>query len=96
MMIKYCYVATEKLLKFKFVPRKDEDDELDDEDMPLNVAVFDEDNEDGIPTIYHFADYEDFNTFIVMLEEEGLDYEVVDDDGNFIEFDDEYYEDNHD
>lgn len=88
-MIKYCYVSSEKLLKFKFEPRN-EDDELDEEDMPLNVAVFDE---NGNPVIYHFADYEDFNTFIVMLEEEGMDYEVVDDDGNFIEFDDEYYED---
>lgn len=86
-MIKYCYLNLEKLLKFTLLPieEDDEDDYYADE---LNVRVL----EDGEYVYYHFADYEAMDTFLLMLEMNDLEYDLVDENGDVIELDDDDYD----
>lgn len=86
-MIRYCTVNVEKLLLFKIRPQKNEDDE-EDYEGDLHIKVF----QDGEYITYHFCmdDAGSIDLFLLMLDEEGLEYEIFDDDGNLVEWVDGY------
>lgn len=80
-MTKICYVNTGKLLQFK-VREFEEDDEEDYYEGDINVKVV----EDGKVVTYSFSDPEVLDNFLLILEENSINYEIFDDDGNLVEW----------
>lgn len=87
-MTKICYVNVGKLLQLKVRPFEEDEDEYVDS---VNIQVM----ENGELVTYHFSDLESLDNFLIILEEEGIPYEMVDDDGNLVGWvdEDEYDDD---
>lgn len=88
-MIKYCHINIEKLLQFKFNP-VDEIEEEDDSDIYVEVI------ENGDYVLYGFNEFQSLETFLIMLEMDGINYRLLDEEGNVIDeenydFDDDEY-----
>jgi Holliday junction resolvasome RuvABC DNA-binding subunit len=88
-MIKYCQINVEKLLQFKFNPIEEVED---DEDVDIYVEVL----ENGDYVLYGFNEFQSLETFLIMLEMDGINYKLLDEDGNVIDeenydFDDDEY-----
>jgi hypothetical protein len=88
-MINYCLINTKKLLQFKFNPIEEEEEEERFYADELHVRVV----ENGEQVFYSFADYDSLDMFLMMLDMEDVDYDVVDEDGNVIELDEDYDDD---
>ena len=84
-MTKICYVNVGKILQLKVRPVEDEEDDDDDYIGGLNVQVI----ENGQVVTYHFSDPESLDNFLFLLEEDGIPYDLVDDDGNLVGWVDE-------
>jgi chloramphenicol O-acetyltransferase len=80
-MIKFCHANVERLKKFKLKYVEDEFEYVDVE--TYNVGVFDE--ETGEYAVYHFENAIGYYFFIDMLEQDDIEYDLLDDDGGILD-----------
>ncbi len=73
-MINYCTVNIEKLQNFKLRNRND-NDEGDDIETYM-VGVYDQDDN---YLIYEFEDSSSYMNFLDMLDDNDIDYDIIDD-----------------
>ena len=86
MMINYCHVNIENLIKVKIKSSYEEDDY----DDLVSVRIF----EHNKYVTYHFSDADSLDNFLFILEESRIPYDLVDAEGNIIEIEEDlYYED---